>query len=119
MSVVHLDNGHGQAWCGAAGKVAPLAGAGTAACDGCLDIRREHLVMNARTGAGETTDRYVGEGGAYVTARPLTDEEADALRSRLELIEAIEQRRQPDGSVRIENRSTELRAARARERAAR
>ena len=103
MSVVHLDNGHGQAWCGAAGKVAPLAGA----------------VMNARTGAVETTDRYVGEGGAYVTARPLTDEEADALRSRLELIEAIEQRRQPDGSVRIENRSTELRAARARERAAR
>ena len=54
-----------------------------------------------------------------MTARPLTDEEADALRSRLELIEAIEQRRQPDGSVRIEDRSTELRAARARERAAR
>ena len=104
MSVVHLDNGCGQAWCGAAGKVAPLAGAGTAACDGCLDIRREHLVMNARTGAGESTDRY---------------EEANALRSRLELIEAIEQRRQPDGSVRIEDRSTELRAARARERAAR
>ena len=35
---------------------------GGAACDGCLDIRREHLVMNARTGAVESTDRYVGEG---------------------------------------------------------